>query len=320
MIQGGIILKALVTGRYSDEEKKMLKSLGYEIIFSNEKNLIFTSEIEDIDVMVCFDPFDKIDLDLLPNLKWIQVLSAGINQVPIDKVLEKNIVLTNNRGGYSIPIAEWIVLKALEMIKNSKEFYSKQEKRIWKIDTSLLELYGKTIGFLGTGSIAQEAAKRLEAFGVNILGFNRTGRPANHFHQCFSIDKINEGISQCDFLVIAAPYTEETHHLVNEEVFSHMKDGTYLINIARGSIIHEEALIKNLKSGKIRKAALDVFEVEPLPEDSPLWDMDNVIISPHNSWGSEMTFRRRFEIAYKNMKRYINNEELINIVDLDRGY
>ena len=206
------------------------------------------------------------------------------------------------------------------MIKNSREFYDRQNEKIWKMDTSLLELYGKTIGFLGTGSIAQEAAKRLEAFGVKILGFNRSGRPVEYFHQCYSIDMINQYIGQCDFFVIAAPYTNETHHLVNEEVFSNMKDGTYLINIARGSIIDEKALIENLKSAKIKKAALDVFETEPLPETSPLWDMDNVIISPHNSWSSEMIHTRRFEIAYKNMKRYKNNEELINIVDLKRGY
>lgn len=313
-------MKALITYKYTDEEMKSLEDLGYEIIFHDEKHLTFTDEMKDVDIMVCFDPFKNIDLDQFPKLKWIQLLSAGINQVPVDKVLKNNILLTNNRGGYSIPIAEWIVLKALEMIKNSKEFYKKQDEKVWKMDFSLLELYGKTVAFLGTGSIAQEAAKRFEAFGVKIIGFNRSGKAVEHFHECYPIDQINQVVSKCDFFVIAAPYTDKTHHLVNEEVFSNMKDGTYLINIARGSIIDENALIENLKSGKIKKAALDVFEVEPLPDDSPLWDMDNVIISPHNSWGSEMTGKRRFEIAYENMKRYINNEELINIVDLDRGY
>jgi len=313
-------LKALITFKYKDEEMKLLEDLGYEIIFKDEREISFSDEMKAADIMVCFDPFDKIDIDLFPKLKWIQLLSAGINQVPVDKVLKNNILITNNRGGYSIPIAEWIVLKALEMVKNSKEFYNKQNEKIWKMDTSLLEIYGKIVGFLGTGSIAQEAAKRLEAFGVKILGFNRSGRDVEHFHQCYSIDKMNQLISQCDFFVIATPYTEETHHLVDQEVFSNMKDGTYIINIARGSIIDEEALVENLRSGKIRKAALDVFETEPLPNDSPLWDMENVIISPHNSWASEMYKRRRFEIAYQNMKRYINNEELINVIDLMKGY
>ncbi|WMM26396.1 phosphoglycerate dehydrogenase [Tissierella sp. MB52-C2] len=313
-------MKALITFKYSDEEMKKLEDLGYNIIFSNEKEIIFSDEIKDIDLMVCFDPFDKIDISLFPNLKWIQLSSAGINHVPIDKVLSQNILLTNNRGGYSIPIAEWIVLKVLEMIKNTKEFYDKQNKKVWKMDTSLMELHGKTVGFIGTGSIASEAAKRLESFGVNIVGINSSGKEAEHFHQTFSIDEINDVVPKCDFLVIATPYTEKTHHLIDESIFSHMKDGTYLINIARGSIIDEEALINNLKSGKIKKAALDVFEVEPLPEDSPLWQMENVIISPHNSWVSDMNSNKRYEIVYKNMKKYINGEKLVNIVDLKRGY
>lgn len=313
-------MKALVTFKYKDDEMKSLKDLGYEIIFRDERNIEFSNEIKDVDLMVCFDPFDKIDIGLFPNLKWIQLLSAGINHVPIEKVLAQNIILTNNRGGYSIPIAEWIVLKILEMIKNSKEFYDKQNEKVWKMDTSLLELYGKTIGFIGTGSIAEEAAKRLEAFGIKILGINSSGRSVNHFHECFSIDKINDVVPQCDFLVVATPYTDKTHHLINEGVFNSMKDGTYLVNIARGSIIDENSLIHNLKSGKVKKAALDVFEVEPLPEDSPLWEMDNVIVSPHNSWASEVYARRRYEIAYKNMKRYINNEELVNVVNLKTGY
>jgi phosphoglycerate dehydrogenase-like enzyme len=313
-------MKALITFKYSDEEIKRLEDLGYDIIFSNEKEIVFSDEMKDIDLMVCFDPFDKIDISLFPNLKWIQLSSAGINHVPIDKVLSQNILLTNNRGGYSIPIAEWIVLKVLEMIKNTKEFYDKQNKKVWKMDTSLMELHGKTVGFIGTGSIASEAAKRLETFGVNIIGINSSGKEAEHFHQTFSIEEIDDVVSKCDFLVIATPYTEKTHHLIDESIFSHMKDETYLLNIARGSIIDEEALINNLKSGKIKKAALDVFEVEPLPEDSPLWEMENVIISPHNSWVSDMNSSKRYEIVYKNMKKYINGEKLVNIVDLKRGY
>ncbi|GFN35256.1 phosphoglycerate dehydrogenase [Tepidimicrobium xylanilyticum] len=313
-------MKALITFKYTDEEFRTLKELGYEIIFQDEKDLTFSDDMKDAEVLVCFDPFKKLDIDMLPKLKWIQLLSAGINQVPVDKVLKRNIILTNNRGGYSIPIAEWIVLKTLEMYKNSWEFYKKQENKEWKVDTSLFEIYGETIGFVGTGSIAQEAAKRFEGFGVNIVGVNATGKKAEYFHECYSTDRLNEVVSKWDVLVVAAPYTDKTHYLINEEVFKNMKDGAYLINIARGSIIDEKALIENLKSGKIRKAALDVFEVEPLPKDSPLWDMDNVIISPHNSWASEMNAKRRYEIAYKNMKKYVNSEKLINIIDIKKGY
>lgn len=313
-------MKALITYKHTEEEINKLKKLGYQLVYKNEKDISLTEEIKDVDVMVCFNPFEKIDIDDFPNLKWIQLGSAGINQVPEDKVLNRDIIVTNNRGGFSIPIAEWIVLRVLEMIKNTKEFHSLQASKTWKTDNSMLELHGKTIGFIGTGSIAQEAAKRLDSFGVNLLGFNFTGNQAKYFHQSFNINEIKAHIDKCDFLIVAAPYTEATHHLVNEDLFQSMKDGTYLVNIARGSIIDENALIKHLKSGKIRKAALDVFEVEPLPESSPLWEMEQVLISPHNSWGSEMIFQRRFELVYKNMMNYINNKELLNVIDFKRGY
>lgn len=313
-------MKALITIKLSDVEIKNLQDLGYELILKKEEDLSYSEELKNIDIMFCYKAFDSLDISLLPKLKWIQLASVGVNQVPIDKVLEQGITITNNKGGFSIPIAEWITLKLLEMVKNSKEFYGKQNEKAWKTDNSLLELYGKTVGFVGTGSIAGEAAKRLEAFGMNIIGLNSSGRSVKHFKKIYSVDKINEFIKHCDFVVIAVPYTEKTHHIINASVFDNMKDGTYLVNIARGSIIDEEALIENLRNGKIKKAALDVFEVEPLPKDSPLWDMDNVIITSHNSWGSEMNHKRRFDKFYENMKRFINDDELLNVVDLSRGY
>lgn len=313
-------MKVLTTIKFTDEDIKRLEDLGYEVFFRSEKAFAFSEDIENIDILVTFNSFDKLDVDMFPNLKWIHLLSAGINQVPKDKLMKRNILLTNSRGVYSIPIAEWIVLKTLEMYKNSKEFHQKQENKVWKKNTHLLELYGKTVGFIGTGSIASEAAKRFEGFGVNIIGINTSGKQVKHFHECYSIDDINKAVSKCDVVVITAPYTEKTYHLINESVFQNMKDGTFLVNIARGVIIDEAALIKNLKSGKVKKAALDVFEKEPLPEDSPLWEMDNVYISPHNSWASEMIYKRRYEITYENLKKYKNNEELINVIDLKKGY
>lgn len=313
-------MKALVTVDYTDEELESLRELGYEVIYKKEKDLVFSNEIKDIDAMICFMPFNKIDIDMFPNLKWIQVVTVGINQVPKEKILKNNIILTNNRGGYSIPISEWIVLKILEMLKNSKEIYNQQKEKQWKIDNSLLELYGKTIGFLGAGSIARESAKRLDPFGVKLIGFNTDGKDVDHFHEVYSFKEIKDRVSNLDILVLSAPYTDETHQLVDETVLSNMKDGSYIVNIARGSIIDEKALIEKLKSGKIKKAALDVFEVEPLPKDNPLWEMDNVYVSSHTCWVSEVIDDRRFEIAYRNMKKYINNEELDNVIDYDKGY
>lgn len=313
-------MELLATIKLSEEEKSSIKELGYEIIAMKEEGLEYSEKLKDVEVMFCYDPFETLDISYMKNLKWIQLGSVGINHVPLDKVQEQDILLSNNKGGFSIPIAEWITLNLLEMVKNSREFYEKQDESLWKRDNSLLEIYGKTVAFIGTGSIAGETAKRLEAFEMNIIGFNSSGRDVEHFHKTYSIEKMNDEIYQCDFVVVTVPYTEETHHLINQEVFAAMKDGVCLVNIARGSIIDEKALIANLKNKKIKKAALDVFEVEPLPTDSPLWTMKNVKISPHNSGVSEMNHKVRFKVLYDNLKSYAKDEKLRNIVDINKGY
>ena len=221
---------------------------------------------------------------------------------------------------YSIPMGEWIVLKILEMFKKSKELYERQQNKQWQMDTSILELYGKTIGFIGTGSIAHEAAKRLQGFEVTILGVNTTGDLKPYYDNCYSMEEIDQMISKCDVVVVTIPYTKKTHHLIDEAMFKKMKGNAFLVNVSRGNILDEKALINSLKERKIKGAALDVFEKEPLDIDSPLWDLDNVLISSHNSWISEMRNERRFQLIYDNLKRYIQKDDLINVVDLMKGY
>ena len=309
-----------MTFDFGTENMNKVRELGYEVILQSEKELCFSEELADTDVIVCYNPFKTLDISKLSRLKLIQLSSVGIDQVPIEVLREKNITLTNNKGGYSVPIGEWIVLKLLEMLKNSKSFYQKQFEKRWKVDTSLLELYGKTIGFIGTGSIATKAAKRLKGFEVNILGVNTSGTDTEYFDKCYSIDNINDMIRSCDAIVVSIPYTEKTHHLINHEVFQEMKDGVYVVNIARGSIIDEKVMIENLNNGKLKGAALDVFEREPMDADNPLWENKNVIVTPHNSWMSEMGNVRRFNIIYENLKRYKLGEKLLNVVDFNKGY
>lgn len=323
------MIKALFTYDYGVEKMKKIEELGYDVILRKEKNyvtantiddVVYNDELKDVEMLCCYNPFSTLDIGKITKLKWIQLSSIGVDQVPKDIATKNNIITTNNRGGYSIPIAEWIVMTILEMMKNSKKFYEKQQKKIWKMDGSVLELYGKTIGFVGTGTIAIESAKRLSGFGVKIIGVNTKGRDIEYFNMCYSRDHIDEMLSQCDVVVGMVPGTKDTYHLFNEDRFNAMKDGVFFVNAARGSIVDEEQLIKNLKSGKIRAAALDVYENEPLSSENPLWEMENVIISPHNSWISEMRNERRFNLIYENMKRYIENEPLKNVVQLDRGY
>lgn len=313
-------MKALFTYNYGQEKMDAITKLGYEITYVKENEISNTEEISDAEVLVCYNPFERLDISKLKKLKWIQLSSIGIDQLPKDKAMEQGIIVTNNKGGYSIPMGEWIVMKILELLKNSKEFYHKQGKRKWQIDTSILELYGKTVCFVGTGTIAIEAAKRLKGFEANIIGINTSGRKVEYFNSCYPMSELANILEQADVVVLSIPYTKETHHLINEENIGLLKKGACLINIARGSIIEEAALVDLLRKGSLRGAALDVFEEEPLSPDSPLWELNNVIITPHNSWVSEMRNERRYNIIYENLKRYIASEKLINIVDIEKGY
>lgn len=315
-----ILIKVLFTYNYGLENMNSIKELGYEVLVVKENEIENSDEVNDSEILVCYDPFNRLNLSKMHNLKWIQLSSAGINQLPIDITQNKGIKVSNNRGGYSIPIGEWIVLKILEMLKKSSSLYRNQQLKKWKMDLSLLELCGKRVGFIGTGSIATEAAKRLQGFDVEILGVNTRGTDVEYFNKCFSTEKIDDMLKVCDIVVVTIPYTEKTHHMIDENRFNSMKDGVFIVNIARGSIIDEKALISNIVNGKIRAAALDVFEEEPLSQDNPLWKFDNVIITPHNSWVSEEMSNRRFQLIYENLRRYSLGEELINVVDLNKGY
>ncbi len=314
------MIKALFTFDYYEENIKKIEELGYEITYIKEENAYYNENIKDTEVLICYNPFSTLDISKLKKLKWIQVSSIGIDHVPKDIALSSGITVTNNKGGYKIPIGEWIVMNILNLLKNVSFFYNNQQQSRWRLNTKLLELYGKTVGFIGTGTIAMEAAKRLKGFEVNILGVNTSGRQVQYFDCCYSMEHINKVLADSDIVVLALPYTKETHQLIDENMFSYMKDNVFFINIARGTIVDEKALIKNLQSGKIAGAALDVFEEEPLPKSSPLRHMDNVMITPHNSWASEAGNERRTELIHENLKRYAHNQSLVNITDITKGY
>lgn len=312
--------KVLFTSNYGNDFFKSIEELGYDIVVRREENIVNDNEVNQCEILVCYDPFKTLNLDEMKNLKWIQVQSVGVDQVPKDKIIKDNIALTNNKGIYSIPIGEWIVLKALEMLKHSKAFYEKQRDKKWKMDLELGELYGKTVGFIGTGDIGIEAAKMLEVFGCKVIGCNTKGDLRPHFSACYEVSKIDEMLKHSDIVVITVPCTDKTYKMINEDRFKAMKDGVLLINISRGTVIDEKILIKELKSKKVAMAALDVTEIEPLDSKSELWDLSNVIITPHNSWISDARHERKSKAIYENLKRYSENRQFINVVNASKGY
>jgi phosphoglycerate dehydrogenase-like enzyme len=312
-------VKTLITYDFGEEKMEGLRRLGCDLMYMPEKQAVYSEELSSVEILIGYNPFATLDISKMKKLKWIQLFSAGIDQLPIEYIKGTDIIITNNKG-YSIPIGEWIVMNILELLKHSAKLMRSQDRRLWKMDTEILEVYGKTVGFLGTGAIAKEAAKRLQAFEARIIGLNTRGTDVEYFHKCYSADNIEGMLSQSDIVVVTIPYTKASHHLVDSERIKSMKDGVLFINISRGTIVDEEALVEALRSGKIAGAALDVVEHEPLSPESPLWNMENVIVTPHNSWISDMKDQRRYETIFGNMEKYIEGKEMKNVIDLKRGY
>ena len=296
--------KLLLTGafKYSREQLSNLEHLGYEIVFVQDERKTLNIDVSDIDAVVCNSLFLYNDIKEFKNLMAIQLTSAGLDRVPLDYINEKGIQLFNARGVYSIPMAEWAILKILEIYKKSRVFYKNQERHKWEKQRELLELTDKTAAIIGYGSVGTEIAKRLKAFGVNVISVDRQVKKDEYVDESILIDDLDAALEKSDIIVLTLPLDDETKHLINEEKIKVMKDNAVLINVSRGGIIAETALIESLKKDKFLGVALDVFEEEPLSE-SPLWDFENVIITPHNSFVSDKVNERLFELMIENLSR-----------------
>ncbi|NLL22620.1 MAG: dihydrofolate reductase [Tissierellia bacterium] len=309
-------MKILYTLSIEESDLRSLKELGYTIYLTRESGP-FTQEHLSADILVTYDAFAHLDISSMPNLTLIQLGSTGFNHVP-QEVIDRGIKVANNPKGFAIPIGEWIVAKILESYKNTRKVYQQQAQQIWKQDADIDELYGKSVLFIGTGNIAKEGAKRLSAFGVDIFGVNRSGKSSEFFSKILSFEELEGEIENFDIIVVVLPGTDKTEKLIDRSLIEKMKEGAVFINISRGSVIDQRALEE--MASKFRAVHLDVFEVEPLPEDHPFWKMENVYVSSHTSFRSSQVDRRRFENIYDNLKSFIKGDALPSEVDMRRGY
>lgn len=296
-------MKTLITGalKISEEQILELEKLGLEIMYINDETKKIEIDVKDIEFVICNSLFLNNDIKEFTKLKYIQVTSAGLDRLPLEYIKQKGIKLFNARGVYSIPMAEWTILKILEIYKNSKIFYKNQENKIWEKDRNLLELSGKKVAILGYGSVGQEIAKRLKAFDTTITAVDIKSVEDDNIDNYFNISDIDKILPAEDIIIITLPLTDETRGLIDFDKISIMKKNAILINISRGNIIKEKDLVKALKDRKILGAVLDVFENEPLSKKSELWNLDNIIITPHNSFVSEQNERRMYKVILKNI-------------------
>ena len=300
-------MKLLMTGTFNCtvEQKVNIENLGCEILFHKMENEPLNAEMFEAEGIICNGLFLHNDIENFPNLRFIQLTSAGLDRVPVEKINEKGIVLKNARGVYSVPMAEFAVSGVLALYKNIGTFIENQKNHSWIKDRNVREMSGDTVLVVGCGSVGTECAKRFKAFGMNVIGADIIDPQNDVYDQYCSMDNINSVLNKADVIVLTLPLTEETKNFFNEERFSCVKDGSILVNIARGAVVNEESLVENLKNGKLSGAVLDVFCTEPLNENSELWDMNNVIITPHNSFVSQKNQNRMFDVAYNNIKEYM---------------
>lgn len=307
-------MKLLYCTPTNPEVEERIRGLGYDVVFKKQRDLV-AEDAQGIDVLVGMNPFPSLDLSK-SSLKFVQLQTQGFNHLPKDQL--EGVLVANNQGGYAIPIGEWIVAKILESYKRTSNIHKLEKDRLWQKDFTIEELTNKKVLFVGTGTIAQEAAKRLEAFGVEIYGANRSGKATEYIKEVAKLDEMEKLIPEIDVLVPVLPLTPDTEDLIDEKIIMAMKPGSVIVNISRGDVIDEEVLIR--EADKFLAIHLDVVKTEPLPQDSPLWQMDNVFISAHTSWVSQYVDKRRDDVIYENLRRFIEGEKPLYLVDLERGY
>lgn len=256
------------------------------------------------------------------QLQWIQTWSAGVNSLPLDKLATHNIQLTSANGVHSYPISETIFALMLALTRNIHTYVKNQKTKVWNDRGNTLEIHNKTIGIIGVGSIGQETAKLAKAFGMKVLGVRHSGKPVSYVDEMYKQSELKSILPHCDYIVITLPLTDDTRHLFDKALFQEMKKSAFFINIGRGEIVKEEDLVQALHNKDIAGAGLDVFETEPLKQTSPLWEMDNVIITPHTSGSTEHYAKRVIEdIFLPNLKTYLTNSKvLVNAVNYQKGY
>jgi phosphoglycerate dehydrogenase-like enzyme len=269
--------------------------------------------------------FDRDWIERAPTLRWVQLASAGAEHIAQEKLLDgrPDVLMTTSSGVHEIPIAEHILGMLLHFARGFDRALQSQRSHEWKRFTPV-ESFGKTVLFIGYGAIARRAALLCKSLGMHVLAVRPSIsalEPGDGVAERFyPLAMLNDALAESECVVVAAPHTPRSEKMIGREQFGAMKPETIFVNISRGAVVDEPALVDALREGRLRGAGLDVFVEEPLPEDSPLWDMPNVLITPHISGRNPDYSRRATEIFCDNLARFLDGRPLRNLVDWERGY
>jgi len=261
-------------------------------------------------------------LERAPKLKWIQMMSAGVDRLKDTDIWRSRVIITGVSGIHATPIGEFVLELMLMFAKGAPLCFQMKQKRQWQRYMPHI-LRGKTVGIVGLGHIGGEVARLSKAFGMRVIATRRSAKKARktrYVDLLLPREQMPQMLAESDYVVLSVPLTPETHHIIGEAELRAMKPTAYIINIGRGNLIDEEALIHALDEKRIAGAGLDVTAIEPLPEESRLWDFENVILSPHVAGGMEDYVMRATELFCDNLRRYLNDKNLRNVIDREKGY
>ncbi|MDC3413418.1 D-2-hydroxyacid dehydrogenase [Aquibacillus sp. 3ASR75-11] len=280
------------------------------------------SYLDQAEVLITYGEDLNADLvEKATHLKWIMVLSAGMDEMPFHTIQAKGIMVTNVRGIHAIPMAEYAISMILQVSRNAKELHKHEQQHTWGRKVPMREITGGTMTVVGTGAIGQEVARLSKAFQMKTIGVSRSGKDQPHFDQMLTTDHLSEAVEAADFIVSVLPSTKETRHLYTYEHFEIMPSHAIFLNMGRGDAVQSDVLLKALNNHEIGHAVLDVFEQEPLPPDHPFWEHDKVTVTPHLSGISPEYVPRAIHIFVQNLAKYVSGDnDLINRINLNRGY
>ncbi len=296
-----------------EKVKKLLKR-GDELVIA------LSAKETDADIIAGF-PNEVATLGMPKNVRWIHSFSAGVNKFLTPELVKSPIIVSNSAGIHAIPIAEHVLGMLLMFARLFHITLYNQEQKRWEPQENIQELNGKTILIVGLGHIGNEVARLCHAFGAHVLAITKTKKKKTaNVDELKTLEHLDSFLDRADFVVLCLPYTKDTHHLFDIKKFTRMKPSAVIINIGRGSVINEHDLIYALKQKIIAGAGLDVTEIEPLPKTNPLWEMENVILTPHHSGLSEKYMDRAIEVFIKNLKAFRSNKNLPSQIDKEKGY
>jgi phosphoglycerate dehydrogenase-like enzyme len=325
-----IALTPILSARYRTQDLDRIREAapGARLVTVSVEGLA-DGPLDDVEVLLrgwlSGDAFDRL-LARAPRLTWVHSASAGVERALTPTARERGVVITNARGVFSRPIAEYVMLMILAISRRLPQLLELQRERTWQ-PLEGVELRDVTVGIVGLGSIGRAVGALATAFGCRVVATRRRGQSGDmeptdevSVSRLLGPAGLPELLAESDFVVLAAPLTPETEGMIDDAALAAMKPGAWLINVARGRLVDERALLRALREARIGGAVLDTFREEPLPESSPFYELPNVIVTPHTSWSSARVLDRSVELFCDNLRRYATGGPLLNVVDPEAGY